>query len=251
MIIKIIEYLAYTGTIAALLATTLSIFTFLFLSTAINYLLLILIFTGTLTIYNIDHLRDLNYDQATNPLRANFIRSNKTIIYLIAGLSIFTSIISLYFIGFNIIPILLIPFLLGLLHRRLKGNPLFSAIYVTIAWLIVTIYLPSYLADKLNHILLLSLIIGIILFSNAYTASIRQKFYAFKHARYLIYLSILALIIILVLRGNYTGIIPLAFFTTIALLNFRNDENYEIIYFDGLQLSGSVMSVLFLKLINI
>ena len=251
MIVKIIEFFAYTGTIAALLAAFLTVFSFLFVNSAISINFVLLVIFGTLTIYNIDHLRGLSLDESSNPLRVEFIKSNKILIYLLTGISAIISAILIYFVSLSIIPILLIPFLLGLLHRRIKGNPVFAAIYITSAWLIVTIYLPGYLTNSLKNIWPLSLIVGISLFCNAYTASVRQKFYALKHLRYIFYLCVLALIAIIVLRGNYLGIMPLIFFTSIALLNFRNDENYEVIYFDGLQLSGTIFSVLFLKLISI
>ncbi len=251
MLIRIIEFLGYTGSIAAMLATALAIYTFIFLNTGINYMLLVLIFCGTLVIYNIDHLRDVNFDQATNPQRVNFIIHNKSLIYLLTGLSILVSILTIYYLGFNILPILVIPFIFGLLHRRIKSNPLISATYITLSWLIVTVWLPAYVAGKLNDVVLLAIVIGIFLFCNAYTSSLRKKSYAVKHVRYLIYISLLDLLIILVLRGNYTGIIPASLFTTLALTNYMDDENYELIFFDGLQLSGTIISILFLILINI
>jgi len=251
MIIRLIEFLAYTGTIAAMLAASLAIYTFLFLNSGINYILLVLIFFGTLVIYNMDHLMDIGSDQSTNPRRVSFIKSNKAMIYLITGISVFVSILIIYFLGFKILYIIFIPFILGLLHRRIKSNPIISAIYITLSWLIVTVYLPAYMAGKQNDVVLLAILIGILLFFNAYTSSFRYKFYAMSYVRYMLYLSLLVLVIVLLLRGNYLSIIPLAFFSTMALTNYMDDEDYEVIFFDGLQLSGAIVSILFLILIKL
>ena len=81
MTVRLIEFLAYTGTIAALFAVSISIFTFVFLGSAINYFLILLILCGTLVIYNLDHLKDINSDKSTNPKRVKFISENKLLIY--------------------------------------------------------------------------------------------------------------------------------------------------------------------------
>jgi len=251
MFVRLIEVLAYTGIIAAMLAVSIAIFTFLFLDSGINYILLVLIFCGTLVIYNLDHLKDINSDRTTNPLRVNFIIKNKRLIYLITGLSMFLSILAVYYLGIKLIPIIVVPFFLGLIHRIIKNSPLVSAIYITLSWLMITVYLPAFLTDNPKEIIILSIVVGIFLFCNAYASSIRQKFYAKKYARYLLYLSLLNLLIIIVLRGSYIGILPASIFTTMALTNYMDDENYELILLDGMQLLGTVLSILFLILIKL
>ena len=251
MIVRLIEFVAYTGTIAALFAVSISIFTFLFLGSAINHYLILLILCGTLVIYNLDHLKDINSDKSTNPKRVKFISENKLLIYFITGSSAFLSVLSVYMIGLQLIPLILLPFLFGLMHRIIKNSPLFSAFYITLSWLMITVYLPAYLTDNPKEVITLSVVIGIFLFCNAYTSSIRRKPYAEKYARYMLYLSVINLVIILVLRGSYLGIIPAALFTTMALTNFIDDENYELILLDGMQLLGTVFSIFFLILIKL
>ena len=244
---KIIATLAYTGIIAATLAASLTLLTFTFLNTGVNSILLTLIFFGTLTIYNIDHLRDLNYDESTNPQRVKFIKYNKFLIYFIITLSFIICIVSVFKIDFKIIPILVIPFVLGLLHKRLKSNSIFSAIYITSSWLIVTVFLPAYIANKTTHLLWISIVIGILLLCNAYTSSLDQKISLIKHIRFIVVLSLVPLIMILILKSKYIGLIPLSIFTTISLLNYNDNENYEQFYLDGLQLTGTVISILILN----
>jgi len=249
MFIKFIESLAYSGSIAALLASSITIFTMIFLDTGINYILLVLIFSGTFTVYNIDHLRDLDKDNQTNPKRVKFIKDNKTLILILTTISFMISCSVIFLTGFEILYFLILPFLLGILHRRLKWVPLTAAFYITLSWLTVTVLLPAYSVNKVPHVILLSSILGIILFFNAYSSSLRYKFYAMKYVRYMLYLSLGVILVVLGLRGKYLGIIPLAFFTTMALTNFMEDEDYEDIFFDGLQLSGAILSILFLILI--
>ena len=251
MIIRLIEALAYTGTIAAMLALSLAIFTFLFLGTGINYILLVLIFCGTLVIYNLDHLKDIDSDKTTNPKRVNFILSNKLLIYFIIGVSVVLSLLAVYFLGTHLVPLIILPFLFGLMHRIIKNSPVFSAVYITLSWLMITVYLPAYITGKPKEIIFLSIIIGVLLFLNAYTSSLRQKYYAAAYVRYMMYLSLSLILLLIIIRGNYLGLIPLSFFTTMALTNYIDDENYEVIFLDGLQLSGAVISVLFLVLIKL
>ena len=251
MIVRLAEALAYTGTIAAILAVSISIFVFLFLGSGINYILLVLIFCGTLVIYNLDHLKDIESDKTTNPKRVKFISGNKFLIYSIIGISFALSVSAVYFLGTHLVPLIILPFLFGLFHRIIKNSPAFSAVYITLSWLMITVYLPAYLTGKPGKIIFLSIIIGILLFFNAYTSSLRQKYYAPQYVRYMMYLSLPILLLLIIIRGNYLGLIPLSFFTTMALTNYIEDENYESIFLDGLQLSGAVLSILFLILLKL
>ncbi len=244
---KILTNLAHTGIIAATLAASLALLTISFLNTSVNYILLTLIFFGTLTIYNIDHLMDLNNDESTNPQRVNFIKNNKILIYIIITLSFIICSASVFVIDIKIILILVIPFVLGLLHRKLKSNSFFSAIYITFSWLIVTMLLPAYLSNKTNQILWIFIVIGILLLCNAYMSSLVQKISLINHIRFIVVLSLIPLIIILILKEKYIGLIPLSLFTTISLFNYKDKENYEQFYLDGLQLAGTVISILFLN----
>ena len=251
MFIKFIECLAYSGSIAALLASLIAIFTMVFLDADINFILLALIFSGTISVYNIDHFRDLDKDNETNPKRVKFIKDNKIPFTTLTILSLLISCSAIYLTGFKILYFIIPPFLLGLLHRRLKKSPIAAAIYITLSWLTITVILPAFIANKLPEVIIFSSIIGTILFFNAYASSLRYKYYAIKYVRYMLYLSLLVLIIIIGLRGLYLGIIPLAFFTSMALTNYMEDEDYEVIFFDGLQLSGTILSILFLLLIKL
>ena len=152
MIFRILEFFAFTSLIVAFLSLTLALCTISFLNLDINYNLLLLIFFGTLTIYNIDHLRGLGRDTISNPKRVIFIRNNLNSFYVLSAASFILSLLFLFRTGFKILPLLIIPFLLGIVHRRIKKLNLFSAIYITISWVIITTILPAYLGSRVNTV---------------------------------------------------------------------------------------------------
>ncbi|MGI9533897.1 MAG: hypothetical protein ACR2NW_03005, partial [Thermodesulfobacteriota bacterium] len=247
MIFRILEFFAFTSLIVALLSLTLALCTINFLKLEINYNLLLLIFFGTLTIYNIDHLRGLSKDIISNPKRIIFINKNLYTFYILSAASFVLSVLFLFRTGFKILPFLIIPFILGLVHRRLKNLTLFSAIYITISWVIITTILPSYLGSKTYSVYWLSLIIGIPLFCNAYVSTLREKYLDLNRSNLTIVLSVITIVIIISAGGNYISFLPFALITTLILLKYESTEYFELIYMDGSQLIGAIISLIMLN----
>ena len=244
MILRVLKFLAFTSLIVALLSLTLALCTISILDIKINYDLLLLIFFGTLTIYNVDHIRGLQKDLATNPERVRFIRKNLKVIYLIVVVSFFFSVLFSFKIGFKLLPVILIPFILGLAHRRLKKFSLFSAIYITLSWVIVTTVLPTYLDNILNSVYWLSLVIGISLFCNAKLSTIQEQHLDLSDIKFTIIFLILNILLIFILGGVYTFLLPIPLLTALSLLEYKNKEFFEAIYLDGSQLLGAAVTLL-------
>ncbi|NIP30821.1 MAG: hypothetical protein GTO02_13210, partial [Candidatus Dadabacteria bacterium] len=175
MFLKLIDSLAFLSIIVSATASLLALCTFTYLGSKIPYDIIALIFSGTLSIYNIDHLRGLKSDSGTNPLRTVFIRKYLLNIKIIIVISLIFSLFLGFKTGLLELYWLLPAIFLGLLHRRIKNNNLFSGIYITISWLIVTVIFPASIHGKLSQIFLPSLIIGTALFSNAYISSSKDK----------------------------------------------------------------------------
>jgi hypothetical protein len=95
--------------------------------------------SGTLFVYNVDRLRDLDRDRATTPERSAFVERNRGIL---VALTAAAGLVSLAF-AFSVGPgptLLLLPVLAaGLAHRRLKRMPFAKSAYITAAWLLVVV----------------------------------------------------------------------------------------------------------------
>jgi len=102
-----------------------------------------LAFAGTLLVYNVDRLRDLQDDRLTAPERSAFVRKHG------GGLAALAALAGLAAGGFALAlgPIAWVlcgtALALGLLHRRLKHLPGLKTLYVTGAWLAVVVGLPA------------------------------------------------------------------------------------------------------------
>jgi len=105
-----------------------------------------LAFCGTLVVYNVDRLRDLDRDRATAPARSAFVTRHG------AGLALLTVAAGLLSAGFAVAAgpralLVLAPiFGLGLLHRRLKHVTFAKSAYITAAWVGVAVGLPFAIA---------------------------------------------------------------------------------------------------------
>ena len=70
MILKVLKFFAFTSLIVAILSLTLAFVTINILNVEIKDDLLLLIFYGTLSIYNVDHIRGLDYGLITQLIGA-------------------------------------------------------------------------------------------------------------------------------------------------------------------------------------
>jgi len=140
----------------------------------------------------------------------------------------------------------MLPFILGLIHRRLKKLILFSVIYITLSWVIITTILPAYLSGTLNSVYWFSIIVGLQLFCNAYMSSLREYAENLYNVHIIQLLSVITIVIVLFLGNRYLSLLPLAVITTLVLYKYRKSEYYELFYLDGFQLLGVITAILLL-----
>ena len=99
---------------------------------------------GTLVVYNVDRLRDLEQDRLTAPRRSAFVGRHQGVLTAVCGASAGASL--LLALG---LPVLAwwacgLALALGLFHRRLKASqPGGAVFYVTGAWVAVVVGLPA------------------------------------------------------------------------------------------------------------
>jgi 4-hydroxybenzoate polyprenyltransferase len=218
-----------------------------------------LAFAGTLVIYNLDRLRDLERDRGITPERARFVAANRRgLLGLVVGagaacLPLLTELVG----RVGLAPVLwLAPaLLLGLLHRRIKQVPLLKPLYITTAWLLVVVALPA-LASGAPHALeaprelaWVAAILALAIFANAIASNVRDG--EAGAARYGPRLALRAARVLAGL-GCVAGVfapaaarplaaVPLA--TLASLVSFRASERYGLLVVDGALLAGGAVAL--------
>lgn len=104
-------------------------------------------FAGTLVVYGIDRLRDVERDRETTPARTAFVQRHRPRLTALCVLAVAVSAVAAlrlppatwWVCGLALIP--------GLLHRRIKHVPILKTGYVTFAWLAVCVGVPAAAGD--------------------------------------------------------------------------------------------------------
>lgn len=205
--------------------------------------------SGTLVIYNVDRLRDLDRDRRTSPARSNFILRHRTRLIGLTTAAAVTSAGLAVSAGqkaaLTLAPVLLI----GLLHRRLKKFPSTKAAYVTAAWLCVIVGLPWVLDPRATGIGWVAAILASSVGANAVASNVRDfetggdhcgEKIALRSARAIAGLGVG----LCVLAPDPVGsILTVPLFTLIALALFKSTERFGLFVVDGALLIGGLAAV--------
>jgi hypothetical protein len=205
-----------------------------------------LAFAGTLVVYNVDRLRDVDRDRATTPQRSAFIDRHG------GGLALLAIGAGLASLGFAMFAgprvwLLLAPVLgLGLLHRRIKHLTFGKSAYITAAWVAVVVLVPAVIDPAADAIGWAAAFCASAVFANAIACNIRDR-------------EVVAALIgerraLLVARACAAGgcllglaapppvqhlaTLPLAML--VVLIPFRASERYSLIAVDGALLVGAL-----------
>ena len=206
---------------------------------------------GTLVVYNVDRLRDLERDRATAPRRSAFVERHYGVLVGICVASLAVAASLVLALGPRA-PAVLVPVLvLGLLHRRLKGiaYAYAKAVYITAAWLAVVVGLAAALGPSAARVGWVAAILGPALFANAAASSVRDAEAAAERlgpAPVLWTARISALLGVVLGALAPAPVRPLAavpLLTLAVLLPFRPDERYGLLVVDGALLVGAVLAI--------
>jgi hypothetical protein len=211
-----------------------------------------LAFSGTLVVYNVDRLRDLDRDLATAPVRTAFVERNRG---LLVGVASFAGVASVVFgamLGVPAILALLPVLALGLLHRRLKRFAYVKTLYVACAWVAVAVALPAVAAENPVGVSWVAGVIGLTMVANVTACNLRDGEAAssalgegmpLRLARLTAASGVaLSLLAPDILRG--LTVVPLA--TLVALVPFDPGERYSHLVVDGALLVGALCAIAFL-----
>jgi 4-hydroxybenzoate polyprenyltransferase len=103
----------------------------------------LLAFSGTVVVYGVDRLRDVERDRLTAPDRTAFVERHRPALIAVCGASGLIATAAAWTLGPAVCVLCGGVLGLGLAHRRLKHVPIFKGLYVTVAWLAVVVGVPA------------------------------------------------------------------------------------------------------------
>lgn len=236
---KFIEVLAYSSLWVALAALCLTAAASRAMGVALSGPVLALAFCGTLVVYNVDRLRDLPRDRVTAPLRSAFVSRHRRWLLVLVGAALAGSLAGIRDLETAAAIGMLAVAALGLLHRRLKRFALGKPLYVSAAWVAVTVGVPALQGERPAHVGWVAAIIGLSIFANVIASNLRDG-----EAAMAAWGAPLPLRVARIVAGSGVALgllapaplrpllaVPLA--TAAALGPFRADERYGLLVVDG------------------
>jgi 4-hydroxybenzoate polyprenyltransferase len=212
---------------------------------------LLLAFGGTLAVYDLDRLRDLERDRASAPARSAFVERHRSVLIALCAAGAALGAVGAWLCG----PRALLPLApalpLALAHRRLKRLWMAKALYVTTGWLLVVVGVPALAARAPGRaVAWAAALLGLAIFANAIASNVRDAEAAaavlggerpLRAARACAAASVAAGVL------APPAIRPLGLVgaaTLAALLGFRRSERYGLAVVDGALLAGALAALL-------
>jgi hypothetical protein len=220
-------------------------------------------FAGTLVVYNVDRLRDLERDRRASPRRSEFVSRHRHMLVGLVALGSAGAAVLGWRAGPATALLCASVLLPALLHRRIKHHPDAKALYVTAAWVTVTVGLPgiralqvrvpdalaselSLVGDVGGRIALIACIYAAAIGANLIASNVREDGdqtagrRAVWRARGLAAIGVLIAIAAPPPLGAL-GWIPLA--QLAGLIAFRVEERTRLIVVDGCLLLGALAAL--------
>lgn len=205
--------------------------------------------SGTLVVYNVDRLRDIDRDRRTSPVRSHFIFRHQAGLIGLTTTAAVTSALLAVSAGAQAALTLAPVLLIGLLHRRLKKFASAKAAYVTAAWLCVVVGLPWVLDPHAASVGWVAAILASSVGANAIASNLRDFEAGVER-----YGEVVALRAARAIAGLGVGLCALApdpvgsllavpLFTLIALALFQSTERFGLFVVDGALLMGGLIAV--------
>lgn len=204
--------------------------------------------SGTLCVYTLDRLRDLDRDRATSPRRSAFIAARSKGLRTQCGLAGAGALAMGMLAGPAVVALAAGVAALGLFHRRLKGLWLLKAVYVSAAWTAVTVGMPALRDPTAQHVAWVGGIVAGTVGSNVILSNLRDREAGAARlgpARTLNLAALNLLAPIALASLGPAGIRPLIWLpllTGAALVGFRPTERYGALAVDGALLVAALLA---------
>lgn len=207
-----------------------------------------LAFAGTLLVYTVDRLRDVERDRATTPRRSAFVdRHGGGLALLALGAGLASCVFAL-FAGPRVWLLLAPVLVLGLLHRRIKHLTFGKSAYITGAWVAVVVVVPAAIDPDAAAIGWAAAFTASAIFANAIACDIRDREVAaalLGERRALVAARACAAggcLLGLVAPAPARNLVALPLATLLVLLPFRPSERYCLVAVDGALLVGALVA---------
>jgi hypothetical protein len=207
-----------------------------------------LAFAGTLVVYNVDRLRDLDADRTTAPDRSAFIAAHGGGLALLTVASALASLTFALAAGPRAFAVL-VPILgLGLLHRRLKQLGFGKSAYLATAWIGVVVGVPALIDPAATQVEWTLGITAPALFANAIASNIRDvevvaaRFGSRPALTVAQAFAVLGVAIAATAPVPARSLMAVPVTTLLALLLFRPGERYGLLIVDGALLAGAIVA---------
>lgn len=250
-----LDALAYSSMLAASVAGALTAAATLALELPLLLSVIVLAISGTLVVYNIDRLRDLEYDRPHAPRRSAFIDRHRKRLGLLIILAAMVSGICALQLAPAAWGLCAGVLALGLMHLRLKHIRGIKTLYLTLAWLAVVLGLPllgsgsTAAAPSLYWIIL---IMGCAIASNLLASDFARRI-PDESRRRIDDRSRIGSAIVIAGLGVGTALvgpdalrslvfIPLA--ELLLLCRFREGEHYALVVIDGALFAGACGAIM-------
>lgn len=210
---------------------------------------LLLVFCGTLVIYNVDRLRDLERDRTTSPLRSAFVTAHRGELIGLAAAAAVASIPLGLLAGTGAIALLAPVLAAGLLHRRLKRFGWWKPWYVSGAWTAVVVGLPAVVATAPEHVAWIAALVGTTLAANVIASNLRDdeavsaRFGRRAPLHIASGCALLSTGIALAAPPALRPLLLLPLLTLASLVRFHKGELYGLVVVDGALLLGALLAL--------
>jgi len=207
-----------------------------------------LAFTGTLVVYNVDRLRDIERDRATTPQRSAFVDRHGGGLALLAGGAGLAASVFAIFAGPRVWLLLAPVLALGLLHRRIKHLTFGKSAYITAAWIAVVVLVPAAIGPNATAIGWAAAFSASAIFANSIACNIRDREVAaaLLGERRALFVAracaVCGCLLGLIAPAPARSLVALPLTTLLVLLPFRPSERYGLVVVDGALLVGAVIA---------
>lgn len=246
---RVLDGLAYSSLTLGMAAGVLSTAAQLAMGLEPNLAVIGIAVTGTLVVYNVDRLADVDHDRATRPARSAFVTAHRRALRLATALAAAGSLAFAFRLGLRPALLLAPIALLGLAHRRAKTVTLAKPAYVTLAWLVVVVALPTVIDPNAQHPIWACAILGCALLANAIACDVREGQAAV--ARFGVArvrwgargIAALGIALGFAAPAPLRPLLGIPLVTLAALIPLREDERYGLVVVDGALILGAVLAI--------
>jgi 4-hydroxybenzoate polyprenyltransferase len=208
---------------------------------------------GTVVVYVIDRLRDLERDRASAPARTAFVAGHRRGLRATAAAAAIACVPAASRLPPTAWMLCGAVLVVGLLHRRLKGPRTATIVYVAAAWVAVVVGLPTSIAARdgvrLLPVGVTAASLGLAIASNAMASDLRGRRFdadAARRVRRARGLGLVAAVLPIALPGLAPlGLVGVGAWGAAAL--FRPGERYGLVVVDGALLAGGLAAALLVR----